>query len=182
MPGPSAYTDRRLRSRPQAAQRGQKNCWISVSASRVVRFDDRRAKRRVSVEPAYRIVRAGLEEARPRAARQRWHGQGPGKNAFQISGGMQKRVGLARAIALEPGIVLFDEPTTGLDPITGAEIGQLISRLKEKYQMASIVVTHDLHAAKQFSDRVVMLHEGSILVEGTSRTWKRAKTSSWPNS
>ena len=88
---------------------------------------------------------------------------------------MQKRVGLARAIALDPGIVLFDEPTAGLDPITGAEIGQLISRLKEKHQMASIVVTHDIHGAKQFSDRVVMLHEGSILVEGTFADLEKSK-------
>jgi phospholipid/cholesterol/gamma-HCH transport system ATP-binding protein len=89
------------------------------------------------------------------------------KMPSEISGGMQKRVGLARAIALQPDIVLFDEPTAGLDPITGEEIGQLILQLKEKHQMASIVVTHDIHAAKHFSDRVVMLNEGKILFEGT---------------
>jgi phospholipid/cholesterol/gamma-HCH transport system ATP-binding protein len=97
------------------------------------------------------------------------------KMPSEISGGMQKRVGLARAIALEPGIVLFDEPTAGLDPITGAEIGQLISQLKEKHQMASIVVTHDIHGAKQFSDRVVMLNEGNILVEGTFADLEKSK-------
>ena len=97
------------------------------------------------------------------------------KMPSEISGGMQKRVGLARAIALEPGIVLFDEPTAGLDPITGAEIGQLISQLKGKYQMASIVVTHDIHGAKQFSDRVVMLNEGNILIEGTFADLEKSK-------
>jgi len=97
------------------------------------------------------------------------------KMPSEISGGMQKRVGLARAIALEPGIVLFDEPTAGLDPITAAEIGQLISQLKEKHQMASIVVTHDIHGAKQFSDRVVMLNEGNILVEGTFADLEKSK-------
>jgi phospholipid/cholesterol/gamma-HCH transport system ATP-binding protein len=97
------------------------------------------------------------------------------KMPSEISGGMQKRVGLARAIALEPGIVLFDEPTAGLDPITGAEIGQLITQLKEKHQMASIVVTHDIHGAKQFSDRVVMLNEGNILVEGTFADLEKSK-------
>jgi phospholipid/cholesterol/gamma-HCH transport system ATP-binding protein len=97
------------------------------------------------------------------------------KMPSEISGGMQKRVGLARAIALDPDIVLFDEPTAGLDPITGAEIGELISQLKEKHHMASIVVTHDIHGAKQFSDRVVMLHEGSILVEGTFADLEKSK-------
>jgi len=97
------------------------------------------------------------------------------KMPSEISGGMQKRVGLARAIALEPSIVLFDEPTAGLDPITGAEIGKLISQLKEKHEMASIVVTHDVHGAKQFSDRVVMLNDGNILVEGTFADLEQSK-------
>jgi phospholipid/cholesterol/gamma-HCH transport system ATP-binding protein len=97
------------------------------------------------------------------------------KMPSEISGGMQKRVGLARAIALDPDIVLFDEPTAGLDPITGAEIGQLITELKEKHHMASIVVTHDIHGAKQFSDRVVMLNEGNILMEGTFADLEKSK-------
>ena len=89
------------------------------------------------------------------------------KMPSQISGGMQKRVGLARALALGPAIVLLDEPTAGLDPITAAEIGELISQLQEKHKMTSIVVTHDLHGAKHFANRLVMLDQGNVLFEGT---------------
>jgi phospholipid/cholesterol/gamma-HCH transport system ATP-binding protein len=89
------------------------------------------------------------------------------KMPSQISGGMKKRAALARALALDPAIVLFDEPTAGLDPITSAEIGQLIVDLRQQRGMTSIVVTHDLHAAKHFSDRLVLLSEGKIIVDGT---------------
>src|SRR5438128_11934798 len=85
----------------------------------------------------------------------------------QISGGMQKRVGLARALALDPEILLFDEPTAGLDPITAAEIGKLIVELKRKRRMSAIVVTHDVHGAKAYSDSMVLLHKGSIQAEGS---------------
>ena len=88
------------------------------------------------------------------------------KMPSEISGGMQKRVGLARALALDPDILLFDEPTAGLDPITGAEIGKLILELKQKRKMTAIVVTHDIRGAKVFSDRMVLIHEGNILAEG----------------
>jgi phospholipid/cholesterol/gamma-HCH transport system ATP-binding protein len=85
----------------------------------------------------------------------------------QISGGMQKRVGLARALALGPDILLFDEPTAGLDPITAAEIEELILRLQKERNMTSIVVTHDIHGAQTVSDRVALLRDGQILIEGT---------------
>ena len=85
----------------------------------------------------------------------------------QISGGMQKRVGLARALALDTSILLLDEPTAGLDPITASEIGELILQLQEKHRMTSIVVTHDLHGAKRFADRLVMINQGNVLLEGT---------------
>jgi len=90
-----------------------------------------------------------------------------GKLPSEISGGMQKRVGLARALALEPNIVLFDEPTAGLDPITAVEIEKLILQLKEDLEMTAIVVTHDVHGAKSFSDRMIVIHEGKILIQGT---------------
>jgi phospholipid/cholesterol/gamma-HCH transport system ATP-binding protein len=89
------------------------------------------------------------------------------KMPSQISGGMQKRVGLARALALGPALVLLDEPTAGLDPITAAEIGDLISQLQEKHKMTSIVVTHDLHGAKHFANRLIMLDQGKVLFEGS---------------
>jgi len=85
----------------------------------------------------------------------------------QISGGMQKRVGLARALALGPEILLFDEPTAGLDPITAGEIGGLIAELKKKRRMSGVVVTHDVRGARAYADRMVLLHQGSIRAEGS---------------
>jgi phospholipid/cholesterol/gamma-HCH transport system ATP-binding protein len=85
----------------------------------------------------------------------------------ELSGGMQKRVGLARALALEPHILLFDEPTAGLDPITAAEIDDLILRLQKERHMTSVVVTHDIHSARAVSDRVALMRDGEVLIEGT---------------
>jgi len=99
----------------------------------------------------------------------------PQKMPSDISGGMQKRVALARAIALDPEVLLFDEPTTGLDPITASEIGQLILDLQKKHHMTSVVVTHDMHAAKKFSDRMVLLHEATIRAAGTFADLERSK-------
>ena len=89
------------------------------------------------------------------------------KMPADISGGMQKRVGLARALALDPDILLFDEPTSGLDPITATEIGQLIVKLRKERNLTSVVVTHDIHGAKSFADRMLLLREGTVVIEGT---------------
>jgi phospholipid/cholesterol/gamma-HCH transport system ATP-binding protein len=89
------------------------------------------------------------------------------KMPSDISGGMQKRVGLARALALEPDILLLDEPTAGLDPISAAEIDDLVLKLQEEHHMASIVVTHDLHSAKVIADRLALLNEGNVVIEGS---------------
>lgn len=89
------------------------------------------------------------------------------KMPSDISGGMQKRVGLARALALEPEILLLDEPTAGLDPISSGEIDDLVLKLQREHQMASIVVTHDLHSARTIADRLALLNEGHVIVEGT---------------
>jgi len=94
------------------------------------------------------------------------------ENSFQkmpsdISGGMQKRVGLVRALALEPELLLLDEPTAGLDPISSSEINDLILKLQEEHQMAAIVVTHDLYSAKTIANRLAILNEGKVAIEGT---------------
>src|SRR5258708_39753360 len=89
------------------------------------------------------------------------------KMPSEISGGMQKRVGLARALALDPDILLFDEPTAGLDPITAGEIGDLIQSLRERHKITSVVVTHDIRGARTFSDRLVLIDRGEIVIEGT---------------
>jgi phospholipid/cholesterol/gamma-HCH transport system ATP-binding protein len=89
------------------------------------------------------------------------------KMPAQISGGMKKRVGLARALALEPDILLFDEPTAGLDPITGDEISALILKLQRERSMAAIIVTHDVQIARTVADRLAILRDGSIVVAGT---------------
>ena len=89
------------------------------------------------------------------------------KMPSNISGGMQKRAGLARALVLEPEILLLDEPTAGLDPISSGEIDDLVLKLQREHQMASIVVTHDLHSAKTISNRLAILDKGEVVIEGT---------------
>ena len=84
-----------------------------------------------------------------------------------ISGGMQKRVGLARALALQPELLLLDEPTAGLDPITSGEIDDLILKLQEEHDLTSVVVTHDLQSAKTIADRLALLDGGKVVMEGS---------------
>lgn len=85
----------------------------------------------------------------------------------QLSGGMRKRVGLARAIALDPEIIFYDEPTTGLDPIVGGVIDKLINDFKQGLGVSSVVVTHDMNSAFRIADRMVMLYDGHIVADGT---------------
>ncbi|MGE5177010.1 MAG: ABC transporter ATP-binding protein [Hyphomicrobiales bacterium] len=84
-----------------------------------------------------------------------------------LSGGMKKRAALARALAMNPKIMLYDEPTTGLDPITADVINRLIRRLQDRLKITSIAVTHDMHSAYHIGDRIAMLHEGRIHAMGT---------------
>ena len=84
----------------------------------------------------------------------------------ELSGGMRKRVGLARALAFNPEVIFYDEPTTGLDPVTCTEINQLISDLHERLQVTSVVVTHDMHSAFSVATRMAMIHEGRKIADG----------------
>jgi phospholipid/cholesterol/gamma-HCH transport system ATP-binding protein len=87
---------------------------------------------------------------------------------------MKKRVGLARAIVIGPEVVLYDEPTTGLDPVNVTRINRLIRQLQAELQITSVVVTHDMHSAFQVSDRLAMLHGGRILLTGTPREFQES--------
>jgi phospholipid/cholesterol/gamma-HCH transport system ATP-binding protein len=115
------------------------------------RRDLSRAERRDLVTQL--LAEVGVEDA---------HGRMPA----DISGGMQKRVGLARALALQPEILLLDEPTAGLDPISSGEIDDLILKLQREHQMASVVVTHDLYSAKTIANRLALLDQGNVVIEG----------------
>lgn len=93
----------------------------------------------------------------------------------ELSGGMRKRVGIARTLILKPKIMLYDEPTSGLDPITAIEINELILSMREKYKMSSIIITHDISSAKHTSDRIVALIDGQSKLEGTFDELKHTK-------
>jgi len=88
----------------------------------------------------------------------------------ELSGGMKKRVALARAIVFEPCLILYDEPTTGLDPSTSNLINELIINLQKKLKVTSIVVTHDMNSVKMIADRIAMLYKGKIIVEGPAES------------
>jgi phospholipid/cholesterol/gamma-HCH transport system ATP-binding protein len=92
----------------------------------------------------------------------------------ELSGGMKKRIGIARTLILNPKIMLYDEPTAGLDPITSTEINELILSVREKYHTSSIIITHDISSAKQTSDRIIGLVDGKCKIEGTFEELKSA--------
>ena len=95
------------------------------------------------------------------------------KKPAQLSGGQRKRVALARAIALDPEVILYDEPTTGLDPIRADVINELIRKLQRELGGTSIVVTHDMASVRKVGDRVVMLHKGEFIFDGAPRELER---------
>src|SRR5690606_24994594 len=84
----------------------------------------------------------------------------------QLSGGMRKRIALARTIIVDPMIILYDEPTTGLDPATSDEISTLILEIQKKYKTSSIIITHDIACARKVANRLVMLKDGKVYKEG----------------
>jgi phospholipid/cholesterol/gamma-HCH transport system ATP-binding protein len=92
----------------------------------------------------------------------------------ELSGGMRKRISLARSIILDPVIMLYDEPTTGLDPVTSDEISELINSVQEKYKTSSIIITHDIACVRLTADRIIMLHEGHVYAEGTLSEFEKS--------
>lgn len=97
------------------------------------------------------------------------------KMPSDLSGGMKKRIGLARTLILNPGIMLYDEPTTGLDPITSREISNLMLDMQKKYDVSSIIITHDMVCARTTSNRVVIMDNGEFIAEGTYEELENSK-------
>lgn len=107
--------------------------------------------KRIAIEKLAMVGLSGVEDLMP----------------SELSGGMRKRVGLARAIAHEPEILLYDEPTTGLDPIMADAINDLIVEMNKKLAVTSVTITHDMHSAFKIADKIAMLYEGKIIFTGT---------------
>ena len=130
----------------------------SMSVAGTVAFPLERKKKYTSGEIAKRVA-AALEMVDLPGTEK--------KNPAELSGGMRKRVGLARAIVYEPQIVLYDEPTTGLDPIVSDSIDKLIIRVRDQLKVTSIVVTHDMRSARRVGNHVLMLHEKKLYANCT---------------
>ncbi len=96
------------------------------------------------------------------------------KMPSQLSGGMRKRISLARTIVVDPMIILYDEPTTGLDPATSDEISSLINEIQEKYKTSSLIITHDIECARNTADRVIMLNDGAVYKEGNLTEFEKS--------
>lgn len=96
------------------------------------------------------------------------------KMPSQLSGGMRKRISLARTIVVDPMIMLYDEPTTGLDPITSEEISLLINEVQKKYKTSSIIITHDIECARTTADRIIMLRDGEVYEKGSLNKFEKS--------
>lgn len=128
------------------------NVWENVGFS-LMRHKNMRPKdvKEIAIEKLKMVGLIGVESLSP----------------AELSGGMKKRVGLARAIAHEPEILLYDEPTTGLDPITADAINDLIIEMRERLSVTSVAITHDMNSAYKIADRISMLYEGQIIQSGS---------------
>lgn len=123
---------------------------VAMGLRRMGTLDEEEIRERV-LESLARVDLEGAEDKLP----------------IELSGGMRKRAGVARAIALEPRYLLYDEPTTGLDPLTVTMVDRLILRMKDELGVTSVVITHDIESAYRISDRIAMLYDGRVLETGT---------------
>jgi phospholipid/cholesterol/gamma-HCH transport system ATP-binding protein len=96
------------------------------------------------------------------------------KMPSQLSGGMRKRISLARTIVVDPMIMLYDEPTTGLDPVTSDEISSLINEVQKTYKTSSLIITHDIECARATANRIIMLHDGEVYQEGILEEFEKS--------
>jgi phospholipid/cholesterol/gamma-HCH transport system ATP-binding protein len=131
----------------------------SMTVKENLEFPLKRINRRISKEQIEEKVRTVLENVGLAYALN--------KMPAELSGGMRKRIALARTLIVDPVIMLYDEPTTGLDPITSREISVLINEVQKKYNTSSIIITHDIECAREVADRVIMLKDGEVLAEGS---------------
>jgi phospholipid/cholesterol/gamma-HCH transport system ATP-binding protein len=99
------------------------------------------------------------------------------KMPSQLSGGMRKRISLARTVVVDPEVMLYDEPTAGLDPVTSTEISSLIVEIQKKYKTSSIIITHDLKSAQIIANRVLMIEGGVVHSEGTMSEFEKSTDS-----
>ncbi|MGA3051595.1 MAG: ATP-binding cassette domain-containing protein [Chitinispirillaceae bacterium] len=138
----------------------------SMTVRQNLEFPLRRIKRKLTQEERNEKIREVLEQVGLYDALD--------KMPAQLSGGMRKRISLARTIVVDPVIMLYDEPTTGLDPVTSDEISLLINEVREKYKTSSIIITHDIECARATADRLIMLLDGRVYLEGTLETFENS--------
>ena len=141
----------------------------SMTVKQNLEFPLRRIKKNLTVKEIEEKIAVALENVGLSDALH--------KMPSQLSGGMRKRISLARTIVVDPMIMLYDEPTTGLDPITSDEISTLINDVRKKYKTSSIIITHDIKCARKTANRIVMLNEGEIYSEGTLADYENSPDS-----
>lgn len=142
----------------------------SMSVRENLQFPLRRQQRSIPKEQMNSLIREALENVGLSKA--------VDKTPTELSGGMRKRLGLARTLILKPEIMLYDEPTTGLDPITSKEISKLILEVQQKYNTSSVIITHDMECARLTADRIIIIKDGMCDAEGTFDELKNS-TDAW---